>query len=384
MLRFGAVRILFDYRAALRRRTGVGEYAHELAAALARQSAVHQDTLTLLTASWKDRVAPTVGSELPLARVVDRRIPVWLLTAAWNRFSFPPAEWLAGPADIVHSQTPLLIPARRAAQVVTVHDLFFLSRPESTEAEIRRDYVSMARAHAQRADHIIVSSRHAAGEVAGRLGVEADRVTVCSPGAPPWAREVRAVRERRGPGTTLLFLGTLEPRKNVPGLLAAYAALRRRRPDAPALILAGDVRPSVQADLRVIDQPPLRGHVTVRGYVDDGARMALYADARVLILPSLDEGFGLPVLEAMACGVPVAVSNRGSLPEVVGDAARPVAPDDHEGLADELARLLDDAAHGEAVARGLARATEFSWSACAAAARGAYDSAIERRRGRRR
>jgi glycosyltransferase involved in cell wall biosynthesis len=375
VLRFEPVRILLDYRPALRARTGVGEFVHELARALAASRA-GEDRLTVFTASWRDRPEPALGSILGGVTVVDRQIPVRLLAWAWNRLEWPAIETLAGAADVVHSQSPLLIPARRAASVITIHDLHFLTHPDRSEAEIRRDFPALVRDHALRADQVIVSSQFGAEDVSKRLGVPADRITVCSPGAPHWAADVAAARARSPKQGPLLFVGTLEPRKNVGGLLEAYARLRRRRPDAPRLVLAGGIRDSARARLLRTGQPPLAGHVSVLGYIGDAEKQRLYREASMLVLPSFDEGFGLPVLEAMACGVPIVISNRGSLPEVAGDAASPIDPDDADALAAEMERLLEDDAARVAAERGLARASSFSWAVCAEQARTAYAAAV--------
>jgi glycosyltransferase involved in cell wall biosynthesis len=371
------VRIVLDYRPALRERTGVGEFVHELARALAAASP--QSPPILLSTSWKDRVSAAARADLPTAHIVDRRIPVQGLAWAWNRLGWPPVEALTGPCDVVHAQTPLLIPASRAAQVVTIHDLHFLHHPEDSEREIRRDFPALVHAHARRADHIVVSSSYAAGEVRQRLGVEEARVSICSPGAPAWAAAIARQRQASGPGRAITFLGTVEPRKNVRGLLDAYSRLRERDPGAPPLVIAGGVRDASRGELQRAEQPPLAGHVVTRGYVADDERRQLYRDARVLVLPSFEEGFGLPVLEAMACGVPVVVSNRGSLPEVAGPAARPVDPDDTEALTDELERLLDPREAAAAVETGLQQASRYSWPACATAALAAYRAAMARR-----
>jgi glycosyltransferase involved in cell wall biosynthesis len=393
-----AVRILLDYRPALRERTGVGEFVHELARALARTGTDH---ISIFSTSWKDRPSPQLGAALGNVRIIDRRIPVRGLTWSWNRLGFPPVEWLAGPADVVHSQTPLVIPATRAALVVTIHDLDFLLHPERAEAEMRRDFPALVRQHVRRADHVIVSSRYALGEVTSKLALPHDKVTVCSPGAPAWANEVAHHRQSTlgtlgtlgtlstlgtlgTLGTLILFCGTLEPRKNIGGLLTAYARLRERRPDAPPLVLAGRARDSVAHELERLKAAPLAGHVTALGYVSDEAKRRLYGEACMLVLPSLEEGFGLPVLEAMAAGVPVVISDRGSLPEVAGDAATPVEPTDADALAGAMERLLAPPAALEATARGLARAAVYSWDRCAASAREAYGAALEQRRRRAR
>jgi len=172
-------------------------------------------------------------------------------------------------------------------------------------------------------------------------------------------------------------MGTLSLRKNVGTLLEAYSRLRAQVPDAPPLVLAGHRTPvSTRWEARC-EQPPLKGHVTITGYVTTQQRIDLYADAAMLVLPSYEEGFGLPVLEAMACGVPVIVSSRGSLPEVAGGAATPIDPDDAGGFTSEMRALLDPRAAAAAAERGFAQAARYSWDACADAALAAYASAME-------
>ena len=370
------MRILVDYRPALRERTGVGEFVHELVKALSEGAERDRnDQIAIFTNSWKDRPAPALASEMPSVAVVDIKVPVRGLLWAWNRLEWPPVEWLAGAHDVVHSQSPLLIPAIRAAQVVTVHDLDFLRHPDQMSAEIRRDYPALARSHAARAHGVIVSSEYAAGEVIRELQLDSSRVHVCPPGRPAWADEVRRRRESRRP-QHILFVGTLSLRKNVGTLLEAYSRLRARRPEAPPLVLAGHRTPASARWEARVDEAPLKGHVTITGYVDSARKIELYTDAVMLVLPSYEEGFGLPVLEAMACGVPVIVSSRGSLPEVAGAAAAPIDPDDVDGFTRAMQAVLDGG-DSAASARGLAQAASYSWPACAAAARRAYQSAIE-------
>jgi alpha-1,3-rhamnosyl/mannosyltransferase len=301
----------------------------------------------------------------------------------WNRLNWPPVEWLAGDADVVHAQSPLLIPARAAAQVITIHDLDFLSRPDRARAEMRRDYPALARTHAHRADHIVVSSHYAAGEVVRHLGVVPARVSVCSPGAPAWAREIAARRAYAiDPGSTILFVGTIDARKNVGGLLDAYERLKMRTPDAPPLVIAGRLTDAAAPLIDRVKSGTLANSVSFRGYVADHERPLLYQQARMVVLPSFEEGFGLPVLEAMACGVPVIVSNRGSLPEVAGDAAQPIDPDDVDGFAAQMKAMLDREAAVTAIARGRAQASRYTWEACATAALEVYRQAIAHRAGR--
>ena len=371
------MQILVDYRPALRARTGVGEYIHTLVGAY---TATHDDDMTLFTSSWKDRPSPSVARELR-ARIVDRRVPVSVLNYLWHRLEWPYVETLAGEADVVHAAHPLLIPSRRAAQIVTIHDLFFLLNPERTRAEIRRDYAELSSSHARRADAVITSSAHTQRLVNQHLGVAMDRIYVCPPGAPTWQTLGRTPNTPRD--GYVLFLGTLEPRKNLDVLLDAYAVLLRGSRRFPRLVIAGGASPDAQPWLRRIAHEPLKNYIHYRGYVAHEDRESLYAGARALLLPSLDEGFGLPVLEAMSAGVPVVTSNRGSLPEVVGSAGVLLEPGDVSAWADTIERLASDAQWASDLANaGLVRAQAFTWERSAAELRRAYLDALRRRRER--
>ncbi len=381
MVPFPRVHVVVDYRPALRAKTGIGEYVHELARALAATAGPGR-TVTLFSSSWADRVDPRIAREIPAAAVVDRRVPVRALTWGWHRLEWPPIERLAGPCDVAHSPTPLLVPARRAAQIVTVFDLHFLRHPDHVAGAVRRDFTRLARQHVARADHVLAGSAYAAHLVTRELHVPAAQVTSTPLGAPAWAAGVRAARRGRH-GDQFLFIGTLEPRKNVGVLLEGYAALLARRPDAPPLVLAGRVTDAGQPWAARAAEAPLAGHVTLTGYVDDETRRALYTRARAVVVPSLDEGFGLPALEAMACGVPVIVSPAGALPEVVGDAGLYAAPDAPAAWADALEACLDDTRAADLSIRGLARAAGFSWTRAAEATWGAYAAALRTRRERR-
>jgi glycosyltransferase involved in cell wall biosynthesis len=397
------VRVLIDYRPALRERSGSGEYTHQLARALltstARRSRQRALDVTLFSSSWKDRFVPE--PDLAAAAIVDRRVPVRLLNLAWHRLEWPPAETLAGAGfDVVHSPHPLLVPARHAAQVITIHDLNFLSHPERTRAEIRRDYPSLAGPHARRADAILVPSAYTAGEVERLLGVPKERTTICPPGAPDWKPRAAAPE-----GAYILFFSTLEPRKNVGALLDAYerllastdsdapkapvaqgfspAASDMRRQHIPHLVLAGKATPDAKPWLDRIGTPPLLGAVRHVGYVEANDRRALYEGACLLVQPSLDEGFGMTVLEAMSMGVPVVAANRGSLPEVIGDAGLLVDPEQPADIAHAIGLLLNDDRRMTACAeQGLVRARLFNWHETADRVYDTYAAAVERRRAR--
>ena len=391
------MRVLIDYRPALRERSGSGEYIHQLVKALLalppEVTAADPLELTLFSSSWKDRLLP--APEFPGATTVDRRLPVRLLNLAWHRLGWPPAEKVAGGRfDVVHSPHPLLTPSRQAAQVITIHDLNFLRHPERTAAEVRRDYPALARAHAHRADAVLVPSMSTAAEVEQSLGLARDRIAICPPGAPDWTPRLAAPKQGY-----MLFFSTLEPRKNVGGLLDAYEQLLAnpaltnpaRRAESgrtgtvgdgavPELVLAGRTTSEAKLWLDRIGRPPLQGFVRHLGYVDAGNRRALYEGARLLVQPSFDEGFGMPVLEAMSLGVPVVAAARGSLPEVLGGAGLLVDPDRPGDIADAMWRMLNEEDLAARCAeRGIARARAFQWSETAQRVYDTYRTAIARR-----
>lgn len=364
------LRILVDYRPALRERTGVGEYAHQMALALARRAP--DASVALFSSSWKDRLRRDV---VPGAAVIDARVPVRILNLAWHRLGWPPVETFGAAPDVVWSLHPLLMPSRGAAQLVSIHDLYFLDHPEATTREVRRDYGPLVARHARRADGIITISEHTRARIESRLGVPADRITVCYPGAPGWR-----VRDEPPVAGPILHVGTIEPRKNVAALLRAYAALAGGG-EPPPLVLAGRVATPVDALFPADAPPSLRARVTFRGYVSSEERMALYGQASMLVVPSADEGFGIPALEAMATGVPVVAASRGSLPEVVGDAGLLADPDREADLAAAMRRLLDDPAlRRDLAARGVARARRFNWDDSAGRLLEACGRALARRR----
>src|SRR4051812_41210584 len=164
-----------------------------MARALAR-SLSPSDALILFSSSWKDRLEP---AHIAGTVTVDARVPVKILNWAWHRLEWPPAERFAGPVNVAHSAHPLLMPARGARQVVTIHDLDFLDHSERTRAEIRRDYARLAPLHARRAAAVVAVSEFTAEQIVRRLGVPRDRIVVCPPGAPAWAPRPAAVP--RGP-----------------------------------------------------------------------------------------------------------------------------------------------------------------------------------------
>jgi glycosyltransferase involved in cell wall biosynthesis len=296
-------------------------------------------------------------------RLVDRRLPVRGLNAAWNRLAWPSLDRLVGTAlDLVHSPTPLLIPSRKGKRVVTVHDLFFLKHPDMVEGEVRRDFVTLVRDHVRRADGVLCVSEYTASEARRLLDVPDEKIAVTPHGIDPVYRTApddeqvdETLRRLRLPRGGLLYVGSGEKRKNLVTLVMAYLTLARRR-RLPPLVLAGPGSDWAQGGSRVGPQ------ILATGYLDKPDVRALMAASALLVLPSLEEGFGLPVVEAMAAGLPVVCSSGSALAEVAGDAACLVDPHDVNGLAHAVERLLDDRPLAEEMRRrGLERSRRFDW-----------------------
>ena len=370
------VRILIDYRPALRNRTGVGEFVHNLVTALSRTRPTgpsHPEVpqITAFSSSWKDRLQQNHGLPKNI-RTVDQKIPVTLLNFAWHRANWPPVELLTGTDyDVVPSPHPLLLPTRSAASVITIHALDFLDHVDRTSSEIRRDYQSLVKQHVKMADQVVVPSHYTAIEVERRLGVSAEMISLCWNGAPDWKPRRQVPRNGH-----LLFVGTLAPRKNIAGLLDAYELLLKRQQGLPDLIMVGTKPDELQLSTR-LQRPPLAGRVRCPGYVDRSTLKALYTDAVLLVMPSFDEGFGLPVLEAMTMGVPVVSSNRGALPEVLGEAGLLIDPLNSTTIAEAITQILtDNSLMTQCITRGIDQAKLFTWKASAEALYAAYEKAI--------
>jgi glycosyltransferase involved in cell wall biosynthesis len=288
--------------------------------------------------------------------------------------------------DVLHSPH-YTRPLRKlpCASVVGIMDLTFFELPEYHTLLKRTFFRAMIPAAARRADRIITISNSTRNDAIKWLGLDAARIDVTPLAVSPDYRadvppaSIGQVRARYGlPASYVLYVGRLEPRKNLPRLVDAYEKLVRRSPAAPRLVLAGAPGwhwRETEASIR-----RLGSTVKTLGYVPEVDLPALYAGAVVFLYPSLYEGFGIPVLEALACGVPTITSSRSATAEVAGDAAELVDPHDADDIARALSRLLEDPARREELRRrGLARAAEYSWDRTAALTRDSYLRAVNGR-----
>jgi glycosyltransferase involved in cell wall biosynthesis len=358
--------------------TGVGHYAREMILRLPEIDPETTYVAWYLSARrllrpwrWDRRFFPGHPN------LVERWTPIpatWFERTAM-RYEQPPLERLIR-FDVLWATNFVPPPTRSRRLVLTVHDLAFRRFPDSAPMATRRWLTRLDRALRQAAE-IVTPSEATRADLVDLYPVDAERVTAIHhgvdhhrfhPASPP---EVHRVRRKFGiDGPYLLFVGGLEPRKNLPALLRAYATL----PDdlRPALVLAGASVPwnpeGRDALTGALGRLPAdaRARVVLTGYIADPDRAPLYTGAEALAFPSRYEGFGFPVLEAMACGTPVVTSNVSSLPEVAGPDAVLVDPSDEDSIADGLRRIVEDARLRDRLRRaGPARAARFTWDAAA-------------------
>ncbi len=367
--------VTIDYTPALRQHAGIGRYTRELVAALAEID--HENRYTLFCAGQEPE-----GTEWPANFTVrTSSIPAHWLTVGWHKLRLPlPAERLAGASDIFHSPDFTLPPLSHARGVVTIHDLSFLRVPQCADPGLRAFLERAAPRAVSQAHHVLADSESTRNDLIELLAVTPDKISVVPAGVEPRFRPVREtvklakVRARYGlPEWFILSVGTLEPRKNYPRLVSAYAQLRRQTGLPHELVIVGKPGWLYQAIYDQVTKEGLSEHVHFPGFIADEDLPALYTLADLLAFPSLYEGFGLPPLEAMACGTPVVTSNNSSLPEAVGSAALMVDAADVDGLADAMARILGNAnLRVRLVDLGRAQAARFTWHAAARKLLAAY------------
>ena len=377
-------RIAIDARWVFRELSGIGRYTLELLRQLAEAGAPHRYWVLVRDAERRafiEREAGLAGR----AEFTFAELPHGPFSPAGQ---FAAARWLrAQKIDVYHStnfMVPLPAFPRRRPHAVTcvcnIHDLIPLVHPEFTPRALKTRFFPVYRVlmHeiARRTDTVVTGSASARDDIVRLLGIAPARIAVAPDGVSARYAPGGEKPSVRGGPKTVLYVGRSDPYKNLPGLVAAFARLVR----------AG----GVDARLRIVGPPDARypeageaarrlgvaDRVEWTGYLDDAGLLRAYQDADVLALLSRYEGFGLPVLEAMACGTPVVCSNAASLPEVAGNAARLVAPDDEAGAAAALRDVLTNPAEAARLrAAGLAQAAKFSWRAAADAVLRVYGEA---------
>ena len=376
------LRVALDATPLLGTRTGVGVFTEHALSALKDRGDLE---VSAFAVSWRRRRG--IRQHLPQGvRAVDTPMPARPLHWSWARRPFPPLEWFVGVQDVVHGTNYVVPPTRRAARVVTVHDLTSVRFPEMCDDYTLR-FPALVRAALQEGAWVHTPSRFVAEEVVDLLGADPERVRPVHHGVPPiptaasaaapglTGRGTRLTSESPVEGPYVLALGTVEPRKDLPTLLRAFDRVADQVDDV-RLVVAGADGWGADAFQAALDSSGHRDRVMRLGYLSVAERWALMGRATVYAYPSLYEGFGLPALEAMSVGVPVLTTRAGALPEVVGDAALMVEPGDADGMASALRRLLtDESVRRRLVDAGRRRVEGYSWPKAAAGLAALYAEA---------
>ncbi len=377
------VRVAIDYTSAIHQRAGVGRYTRSLAEHLAPILDSDEELLLWYT-SRADEVT-SLPTSMRSGRVSTKRIPIsprWA-AAGWHRLRVPlPIDRFVGDVDL-HHEPDFVAPPSRKPMVTTIHDLSYLIVPEYAHPDLRRYLERSVPRTLKRASRVIAVSETTRRDVIERYGVDADRVTTIYNGVDRWFRapEANAVERAleqfglRQP--YFVMVGTVEPRKNHVTALRAFASFYERRRDV-SLAIIGNPGWLSEPIVEEIEKASKSMAVRYLRFVDDTWMPALYAGSVGLLAPSWYEGFGLPVLEAMACGAAVITSDRGALPEVTGDAGLIVPPGNVDELASAMVRLVDDRQLREDLStKGVSRAEKFTWEAAASAHLDLYRSTVE-------
>jgi glycosyltransferase involved in cell wall biosynthesis len=370
--------VAIDYTAAVCQDAGIGRYTRNLIRALSELDSESRYTLFVAAGSSQGDRMQSWPSNFRVRSVplTDRFMHI-----LWQRLRVPvPIQVVIGSIDLFHSPDFVLPPVGRAPAILTVHDLSFLRVPEHFVPGFR-DYLEGAVSRGIRnACHVLADSKSTRRDLVEVMGVSPQKVTVVYPGVEARFNRVhdtdtlaRVTERYELPERFILGLSTIQPRKNFDGLIHAFRRLiadpcGRQEFSDLHLVIGGGFGWMYEETVEMVEHLGLQGRVRFPGFVKDEDLPALYSLASVFAFPSWYEGFGLPVLEALACGTPVVAANNSSLPEVVGGGGLTVDAADQDGLADALSTVLTDPDLRETLIHaGRVHAAQFTWQKAAVA-----------------
>ncbi|NDJ85644.1 MAG: glycosyltransferase family 4 protein [Chloroflexi bacterium] len=373
--------LYLDVSAGVNVQAGLGRYSRSLTRALLPYL---ETPPTLFYNQIRGRSQPIEGVAHCPSRVIPMGYKPWRLTVWMGQALRLNFQRLVPNASLFHAHEHLLLPLRDTPTVLTVHDLIFKLFPEHHKS---LNHIFLNRAmplFVKRADAIITISLASKRDLVTHYNVPPEKITVVYEAAapdfaPPTPEAIARVRQHyQLPENYLLVVGTIEPRKNYSRLVTALMRLRERHIDLK-LVVVGRKGWLYDEFFQTIRDLQAEEHVIFPGYVPDDDLPAVYGAATIAVMPSLYEGFGLPVLEAMACGTPVVSSDAASLPELGGEVARYFAPTDLEAMIDTLQSVLDDdTLRQEMSAAGPAQAARFSWDRTAQETLAVYNKLVDR------
>ena len=364
-----------DYTPAALQGAGIGRYTRGLVDAVVPLLDA-DDQVTLLLPGEESRFARSAWP----ANVRTRRLLLSdrYQTILWHRLRLPLyVELMTGTLDIFHAPNFLLPPVRSAKKLLTIHDLAFLVRPEFAHPDLQRFLARTVPRSIAAADHILADSEASKQDALRFFDLRPEQITVVGAGVEPRfspaeqgaveQEKLAGTREKYGLDWPFVFsISTLEPRKNFDGLIRAFAEARRKAGFPHHLVIGGGKGWLYENIFAEVQRQNAGDCVHFLGYVDDDDLPALYNLADLFAFPSHYEGFGIPVLEALACGTAVLCTDTSSLPEITGDAAHLIPTNDHPALLDALSDLLtDETARVDLAQRGPAQAAKWTWEAAA-------------------
>ncbi|MCY3796594.1 MAG: glycosyltransferase family 1 protein [Chloroflexi bacterium] len=379
-------RIALDYTPAFEQTGGIGRYTRELTAALAAIDS---------SSSFRLFVAGAAKTQLPQPPAENftwkpTRISAKWLARLWHRMGLRfPVEAFVGPVDLFHATDFVLPPTRTETRtLLTVHDLSFIRVPSTASPALKAYLDETVPRSVEAADHVLADSAATKSDLIDLYGTRADKITVLYSGVDSAfsqvsdPKELERMRVKYGlqQVSYLLSVGTLQPRKNYSRVIEALSEVRQMGQDLHYVVAGGSGW--LEDEMRqTIERTEMNDCVHLLGLVEDRDLPALYSGARLLAMVSLYEGFGLPALEAMACGTPVVTSNLSSLPEVGGEAALLVDPYDTGAIRDAIVKLETDAdRRAQLIQAGFLQVKRFSWMRAARQLRSIYDEMLSMRR----
>lgn len=366
------MKIAIDYNAAVRQGGGIGRFVREITR-VASQAAPQHEFKLWYAARGLDENSPQM---LALRELVAQRrnitpcpIPLTerMLTIAWHRARAPlPVETFVGNVDLVHG-TDFVLPPTKAKTLLSIHDFAYIIHPETAPPELRRYLGTVVPRNIARTDHIHVNSRATKADMERLLKVDPAKSTIVYSGsgidfAPRSAEQIAELKQRlKLPERYILNVGTVQPRKNVERLIEAYGLLGDLARDVP-LVIAGKRGWMAEPIYAAVQKYNLDNRVQFLDFVSDQDLPTLYSGALVMAYPSLYEGFGVPIVEAQACGTAVITSTISSLPEIAGNAALLIDPHDTNALCDALRRIITEPALVQQLRAASPRqAAKFTW-----------------------
>lgn len=378
------VTIAIDYTPAVRQQAGIGRIVRGQISALIAANC-DLDLRLLVVGKVEDASRCAAPAPLHTTDLGERN-----MVRLWHRLNSPwptVERYTGGPLDIFHATDFVLAPNRARQTVLTVHDLAFLHYPEASDPRLYRYLNTVVPRSIRRADHIVADSHSTARDVADHFQLPMKRISVVQgavdhqlfrpidePDVIAWAKRKYGIGER----PYIFALGSLQPRKNFSRLIEAFSLARSREAIEHHLVIGGSKGWLFDDIFAKVDELDLRDSVLFIGYVDDADLPALYSGAEIFAYPSLYEGFGLPIIEALACGTPVLTAANSCLAEAGGPGALYVDADSTESLAEGLSRLCSDPELRAILsAAGRSHAAHFTWERSAAQLRQTYSEVLE-------